>query len=75
MPLTVSELIGKRVEFLVSDPWELGTECGVGPFAAVVISALSEGLLLQLGARIEFKPRTAPFGGGDACLLREESIR
>lgn len=25
-------LIGKRVALMISDPWEFGTECGVGPF-------------------------------------------
>ena len=25
-------LIGKRAALMISDPWEFGTECGVGPF-------------------------------------------
>ena len=53
--MSISSLIGNRVEVLVSDPWEFGTECGVGPFVAVVLSATPEILLLRLEAPIEYR--------------------
>jgi hypothetical protein len=28
----MSQLIGKSVALMISDPWDFGTECGVGPF-------------------------------------------
>src|SRR5882724_10837999 len=28
----MSQLTGKRVALMISDPWEFGTECGAGPF-------------------------------------------
>lgn len=40
---------------LVSDPWEFGTECGVGPFAGIVEAARSDMLLLRLEAPIDYR--------------------
>ena len=28
----MSKIIGKAVALMISDPWDFGTECGVGPF-------------------------------------------
>jgi hypothetical protein len=52
--MTASGLVGKEVQILVSDPWEFGTQCGVGPFAAVVEGADSE-LLLRLETPIPYR--------------------
>ena len=35
-------LIGKRVALMISDPWEFGTECGVGPFYGQVSDSGTE---------------------------------
>ena len=53
--MTASELVGKRVKILVSDPWEFGTECGVAPFAAVVLAVEADAVLLSLEAPIEYR--------------------
>lgn len=70
--MSVSQLIGKRCHVLVSDPWEFGTECGVGPFVAVVGSIQDDALLLLLEVPIEYRgtrlmtilarPRSVYFG-------------
>jgi hypothetical protein len=52
--MKASQLVGKHVQILVSDPWEFGTECGVGPFAAVVTSAENDALLLSLEVPIDY---------------------
>lgn len=53
--MSVSELIGADVEILVSDPWEFGAECGVGPFGALVTGVQPEALLVRLNAPIEYR--------------------
>jgi hypothetical protein len=52
--MNTSGLVGAKVDVLVSDPWEFGTECGVGPFPALVESANGE-LLLRLEAPIQYR--------------------
>ena len=32
----MSQLSGKRVVLMISDPWDFGTACGVGPFAGTL---------------------------------------
>jgi hypothetical protein len=53
--MSASQFVGKRVQILVSDPWEFGTECGVGPFAAVITAAKPDVLLLTLEVPIEYQ--------------------
>lgn len=42
---------------LVSDPWELGTECGVGPFIGKVLMERNGAVLIRLSQPIRFKDR------------------
>lgn len=37
--MNILSLIDKRVALMVSDPWDFGTECGVGPFYARITDA------------------------------------
>jgi len=43
------------VELWVSDPFEFGTECGVGPFKAVVLDRSSEAVLVRLSEPFEYE--------------------
>jgi hypothetical protein len=47
--------MGQRVIIYVSDPWEFGTECGVGPFAADVVDVCPESLVLDLKPAIVYR--------------------
>ncbi len=57
------KLIGMRVRFTVSDPWEFGTEHGTGPFLATIVgdnlttrnSHGDQGVLLQLAVPLVFQ--------------------
>lgn len=40
--MNASQLLGKRVALMISDPWDFGTECGVGPFHGKISDADSE---------------------------------
>jgi hypothetical protein len=53
--MTALPLVGTGVRILVSDPWEFGTECGVGPFAAMILDAHTDALLLKLRVPIEYR--------------------
>ncbi len=33
----MSQLVGKKVGLMISDPWDFGTACGVGPFYGKVV--------------------------------------
>jgi hypothetical protein len=54
------ELKGSTVSVLVSEPWEFGTEHGVGPFTATVFQVneggdREQGVLLQLTAPLTYQ--------------------
>jgi hypothetical protein len=51
----LNELKGRQVTFQVSDPWDFGTEHGVGPFPASIEAASQQGLLLQLAKPLVYK--------------------
>lgn len=53
--MNTSRLVGEKVRVLVSDPWEFGTECGVGPFVAEIAVASRDVLLLRLEVPIEHR--------------------
>lgn len=53
-----SNLTNLPVSLLVSDPWEFGTECGVGPFLGTVTDASTESLVVGLTTPIVYKGRT-----------------
>ncbi len=40
--MTIRNLNNIAVEITVSDPWEFGTQCGVGPFIGRVVEARSD---------------------------------
>ena len=46
--MTVLHLIGNRVRILVSDPWELGTECGIVPFIGIIVAIRDNSLIIRL---------------------------
>lgn len=60
--MTASRLEGRRVEAVVSDPWEFVTEHGSGPFGATVVrvgpnswKSESEALLVRLDGPLAFQ--------------------
>jgi hypothetical protein len=48
-------IAGQIVQLHVSDPWEFGSECGVGPFTARVVDVREASLLLSLEPPIPFR--------------------
>jgi hypothetical protein len=46
---------GQHAQVYVSDPWEFGTACGVGPFATLVREVRPELVLLTLETPIDFQ--------------------
>ena len=56
--MSASSLLNLSVGILVSEPWEFGTECGVGPFGGIVIDVTAEKLLIQLSKPISYMGRT-----------------
>lgn len=53
--MTALMIVGTEVRVFVSDPWEFGTECGVGPFAATIVDVDKDTLLLNLREPIEYR--------------------
>jgi len=49
----------KRTSFAariwISDPWDFGTECGVGPFEGVIVQSEPRSLLIRLDAPIDYR--------------------
>ena len=43
------------VSVLVSDPWDFGTECGVGPFRGSVVRREGMTLLIHLNVPIQYR--------------------
>ena len=50
----------QRVRIWVSEPWEFGTECGVGPFEAVVEAEKDGRLFLRLVTELSFNQHEFP---------------
>jgi hypothetical protein len=48
-------MVGKQASSYVSDPWEFGTACGVGPFAGSVTDQDAASVLISLDAPIRYK--------------------
>ena len=42
------DLLGLKVEFVVSDPWEFGSECGTGPYKGIIRDLDQEKVLIVL---------------------------
>lgn len=53
--MTALTIVGTKVRIFVSDPWEFGTECGVGPFTATIVDVNTDALLLNLREPIEYR--------------------
>ena len=49
--------VGAYVHLTISDPWEFGTECGVGPFGGDILDASSEVILLRLRRPLSYQGR------------------
>jgi len=47
-------LIGSIVAFVISDPWEFGTECGIGPFFGIIKDKNSGKALIYLDKTISY---------------------
>lgn len=43
-----SFLLGKKIQLLISDPWDFGTELGSGPFEAIIENMSQDLLLIHL---------------------------
>lgn len=56
--MSAPNLINLSVEILVSDPWDFGTECGVGPFSGIIINATAEKLVIRLSKPISYSGKT-----------------
>ena len=50
--MTLTSLLNRPVAVLVSDPWEFGVQCGIGPFVGTVVGATSELLIVRLSEPI-----------------------
>lgn len=77
--MTLLPSVGIEVLVFVSDPWEFGTECGVGPFPARIMDVRTDALLLELrvpieygGARLQTLVATARHAPGTIALLTSE---
>lgn len=46
--MTTTHLANMSVDITVSDPWEFGTECGVGPFRGRVVAQDTDALAVTL---------------------------
>lgn len=49
------KLCGSKVSIMISDPWDFGTECGIGPFWGIIIDTNNESLLVQLEKEIKYQ--------------------
>ena len=49
------ELIGISVDLTVSDPWEFGTECGIGPFRGTITDADDDRILIRLEEELHYQ--------------------
>jgi hypothetical protein len=47
-------VIGKRVSVRISEPWEFGTACGVGPFSGAIADQDESRLLVALDIPINY---------------------
>lgn len=85
MNKNLQNLVGKRVEISVSDPWEFESETGVGKLSARVLQIGKEGalsaLLLQVEVPVKFKDSICEYFiasprhiGKDFTLLGEIAV-
>lgn len=49
------KLIDSRISFIISDPWEFGTECGTDPFFGVTKDVDGEKVLILLEKEISYR--------------------
>jgi hypothetical protein len=63
--------IGMKVALLISDPWEFGTECGVGPFYGQISDINKERILVKLDNSIKYLKN---YYTSVICDIRHEGI-
>ena len=53
--MNATDLLDEEVSVFVSDPWDFGVECGVGPFAAIINDAESGVMLVGLRTPVVYR--------------------
>ncbi|HPR50095.1 MAG TPA: hypothetical protein PK341_19100 [Spirochaetota bacterium] len=48
------KLLGHKVTLKISDPWEFGTECGIGPFKGIIKDTNIDHILIKLENPIKY---------------------
>lgn len=56
--MNTENLLNLSVAIVVSDPWEFGSECGIGPFTGTVTDTTPEKLVIRLSAPIHYRGKT-----------------
>lgn len=51
----VEQIVGRKLSFGVSEPWDFGEKCGTGPFTAIAEAVVKDMLLLRLSEPIEYE--------------------
>ena len=67
--MTAVHLIEKRIALTISEPWDFGTECGVGPFYGYIIDVEEKRFLIALENPITYSNATYVLAN---CQLRYE---
>jgi hypothetical protein len=61
--------MGTRVAITLSDPWDLVTACGAGPFMGTVLDVVSRSILVELDKPLNYGGQRHEFA---LCQLRHE---
>jgi hypothetical protein len=64
-------IIGRRASITVSDPWDFGSACGVGPFSGRISDADSQRVLIILDAPIRY---LGEIYSSVTCRVRHEGV-
>lgn len=52
--MSLKNVIGRKIRMMISDPWDFGTECGVGPFMGRIDDADENRIMILLDHEINF---------------------
>lgn len=55
--MTTTNLLNTTVVVTISDPWEFGTRCGVGPFPGRIVDQRSDAVAVKLDAPLLYDGR------------------
>jgi hypothetical protein len=69
--MTSSDLLKTKVTLMISDPWDFGTECGVGPFNGEFADLDRDRMLVRLERPIKYSNRIFKSA---LCHVRHEGI-